>query len=50
VEFAVEISLPSMPRIGWSPGLSDKVEFEDFNLTERETPMTDEIWAKVGDA
>lgn len=35
MEFAVEISLPSMPRIGWSPGLSDKVELFDFNLTER---------------
>jgi hypothetical protein len=36
VDFAVEISLPFMPRIGWSPGLSDKVELIDFNLTERE--------------
>ena len=56
VEFAVEISLPFTPCIGWSPGLSDKVEFRDFNLTERETPMTDdrlplaELAAKCGDA
>ena len=56
MEFAVEISLPSAPSIGWSPGLSDKVEFEDFNLTEREPPMTDdrlplaELAAKSGDA
>ena len=35
VEIAVEISLPFVPRIGWSPGPSDKVEFRDFNLTER---------------
>jgi len=37
VDFAVEISLPFAPGIGWSPGLLDKVEFEDFNLTERKT-------------
>lgn len=42
VDFAVEISLPFAPGIGWSPGLSDKVEFRDFNLTEREFPMTDD--------
>ena len=41
--------------VGWSPGLSDKVELIDFNLTERETPMTDdrlplaELAAKSGD-
>jgi hypothetical protein len=56
VDFAVEISLPFLPGIGWSLGLSDKVEFEDFNLTEREFPMTDdrlplaELAAKSGDA
>jgi transposase-like protein len=56
VEFAVEILLPFLPRIGWSPGLSDKVELIDFNLTERGTPMTDdrlplaELAAKSGDA
>ena len=39
-----------------SPGLSDKVEFRDFNLTETENPMTDdrlplaELAAKSGDA
>lgn len=55
MDFAVEISLPLMPRIGWSPGLSDKVELIDFNLTEREFPMTDdrlplaELAAKSGD-
>ena len=55
VDFAVEISLPFAPGIGWSPGLSDKVEFDDFNLTEREFPMTDdrlplaELAAKSGD-
>ena len=55
VDFAVEISLPGSPCIGWSPGLSDKVEFRDFNLTEREPPMTDdrlplaELAAKSGD-
>ena len=37
VDFAVEISLPFALGIGWSPGLSDKVELIDFNLTERET-------------
>ncbi len=36
VDFAVEISLPGSPYLGWSLGLSDKVEFRDFNLTERE--------------
>lgn len=25
VDFSVEISLPFLPGIGWSPGLSDKV-------------------------
>lgn len=41
--------------VGRSPGLSDKVELIDFNLTERETPMTDdrlplaELAAKSGD-
>ena len=56
VDFAVEILLPFAPGIEWSPGLSDKVEFEDFNLTEREFPMTDdrlplaELAAKSGDA
>lgn len=56
MDFAVEISLPRLPCIGWSPGLSDKVEFRDFNLTEREFPMTDdrlplaELAAKSGDA
>jgi len=55
VDFAVEISLPFAPGIGWSPGLSDKVEFDDFNLTEREFPMTSdrlplaELAAKSGD-
>ncbi len=56
VDFAVEISLPFAPGIGWSPGLSDKVELIDFNLTEREFPMADdrlplaELAAKSGDA
>ena len=55
MDFAVEISLPGSPCLGWSPGLSDKVEFRDFNLTEREAPMTDdrlplaELAAKSGD-
>lgn len=55
MDFAVEISLPVSPCVGWSPGLSDKVELIDFNLTERETPMTDdrlplaELAAKSGD-
>ena len=56
VDFAVEIFLPFVPCIGWPPGLSDKVEFDDFNLTEREFPMTDdrlplaELAAKSGDS
>ena len=55
MDFAVEISLPGSAWVGWSPGLSDKVELIDFNLTERETPMTDdrlplaELAAKSGD-
>lgn len=55
MDFAVEISLPVSPCVGWSPGLLDKVELIDFNLTERETPMTDdrlplaELAAKSGD-
>ena len=55
MDFAVEISLPVSPCVGWSPGLSDKVELMDFNLTEREPPMTDdrlplaELAAKSGD-
>ena len=55
MDFAVGISLPGSPCLGWSPGLSDKVEFRDFNLTEREAPMTDdrlplaELAAKSGD-
>ena len=55
VDFAVEILLPLAPRIGWSPGLSDKVELIDFNLAEKENPMTDdrlplaELAAKSGD-
>ena len=55
MDFAVEISLPVSPCVGWSPGLSDKVELIDFNLTEEETPMTDdrlplaELAAKSGD-
>lgn len=52
----MEISPLRLPRLGWSPGLSDKVELIDFNLTERGTPMTDdrlplaELAAKSGDA
>lgn len=55
MDFAVEISLPVSPCVGWSPGLSDKVELIDFNLTEEEPPMTDdrlplaELAAKSGD-
>ena len=55
VDFAVKISPSVSPCIGWSPGLSDKVELMDFNLTEREPPMTDdrlplaELAAKSGD-
>jgi transposase-like protein len=55
VGFAVEISPPRLPGLGWSPGLSDKVELIDFDLTERGTPMTDdrlplaELAAKSGD-
>lgn len=55
MDFAVEISLPGSPCFAWSPGLSDKVEFRDFNLTERKAPMTDdrlplaELAAKSGD-
>lgn len=55
MDFAVEISLPVSPCVGWSPGLSAKVELMDFNLTEREPPMTDdrlplaELAAKSGD-
>lgn len=37
VDFAVEISLPFMPHVGWPPGLSDKVEYRGFSPTERET-------------
>ena len=47
MDFAVEISLPGSPCFGWSPGLSDKVEFRDFNLTEREAPMTDYRWLSL---
>lgn len=56
MDFAVEIFLPFVSCIGWPPGLSDKVEFDDFNLTEREFPMTDdrlplaELAAKSGDS
>lgn len=56
MEFAVEILLPFVPRIGWPPSLSDKVEFHDFNLTEREFPVTDDriplagLAAKSGDS
>ena len=56
VEFAVEISLPVSSNVGWSPGLSNKVELIDFNLPEKEDPMTDdrlplaELAAKSGDA
>lgn len=56
LEFAVEILLPFVPSIGWPPGLSDKVEFGDFNLTERKFPMTNdrlplaELAAKSGDS
>ena len=55
MDFAVEISLPVSPCVGWSPGLSAKVELMDINLTEREPPMTDdrlplaELAAKSGD-
>lgn len=55
MDFAVEISLPVSPCVGWSPRLSAKVELMDFNLTEREPPMTDdrlplaELAAKSGD-
>ena len=55
MDFAVELPLSVLPRVGWSPGLSDKVELMDFNLTEREPPMTDdrlplaELAAKSGD-
>lgn len=56
MDLAVEISLPLMPCIEWSPALSDKVELLEFNLTERKFPMTDdrlplaELAAKSGDA
>jgi putative transposase len=56
VGFAVEISPLRLPHFEWSPGLSDKVELIDFNLTERGIPMTDdrlplaELAAKSGDA
>ena len=55
MDFSVELPLSVLPRVGWSPGLSDKVELMDFNLTEREPPMTDdrlplaELAAKSGD-
>lgn len=51
----VEIATPLSDSAGWSSGLSDKVEFEDFNPTEKEDPMTDdrlllgELCAKSGD-
>ena len=41
--FGGGISLPVLPSVEWSPGLSDKVEFRDLNLTEREPPMS-EAW------
>jgi transposase-like protein len=56
VETAVEISLPFSLSARWAPGPSLKVEFDDFNLTETETPMTDdrlpltELAAKSGDS
>ena len=55
MEIAVENALPFLPSAGWSPGLSDKVELIDFNLAEKENPMTDdrlplaELAAKSGD-
>ena len=56
MEIAVENALPFLPSAGWSPGLSDKVELQDFNRTAKETPMTDdrlplaELAAKSGDS
>ena len=56
METAVEISLPFSLSARWAPGPSLKVEFDDFNLTETENPMTDdrlpltELAAKSGDS
>jgi putative transposase len=55
VEIGVENLLRYSPCARWSPGPSDKVELQSFNLTGEETPMTDdrlplvELAAKSGD-
>lgn len=52
----MEISPPFFPGAGSPPSLSNKVEFRDFNLTERKFLTTDdrlplaELTAKSGDA
>lgn len=56
METAVENELPYSLSARWAPGLSEKVELRDFNLTEKENPMTDdrlalsELAAKSGDS
>lgn len=55
MEVAVEITLRFPQDVRWAPGPSEKVELQSFNLTETETPMTDdrlplaELAAKSGD-
>ena len=51
----MENTLRFSPDVRWAPGSSEKVELQSFNLTETETPMTDdrlplaELAAKSGD-
>ncbi len=42
METAVENELPYSLSARWAPGLSEKVELRDFNLTEKENPTTDD--------
>jgi len=55
VETAVENGLPYSLSARWAPGLSEKVELQDFNQ-QKGTPMTDdrlalsELAAKSGDS
>lgn len=52
MELMVEISLPFLPGIGWSSGLSGKVELIDFNLDRESDPMSDDgppLVTKTGD-
>ena len=55
METAVENPMRFWPEPVWAPGLFEKVELRDFDLTETENPMTEdrlalaELSAKSGD-